>query len=112
MIAPTLLGLVCGFGLAALGTLLVGVYTIGPTQRGVLPGFGRAQRTNGSTSDVLQLGALLTQEERQRCDYPSVRVIQPVGPYFKWPWQRLNKVDMTIQAVDIAWDPDIQQDAI
>lgn len=112
MLPTTLLGLACGFGLAALVTLLVGVYTIGPTQRGVLTTFGRAQRVNGSTSDDPQLGALLTDEEKQRYNYPSVRVIPPGGPYFKWPWQRLYKVDMTIQAVDITWDPDIKQDAI
>lgn len=32
MFASTLLGLACGFALAALLTLLVGVYTIGPTK--------------------------------------------------------------------------------
>ncbi len=107
---PTIiLGLVLGVLLAALLTLLFGVYSIGPTERGVIATFGRAQRMPGTTGDDPQFGILLTAEEKNRYNYPNVRVIQPGGPYFKWPWQRLHKVDMTIQAVDITWDPDIKQ---
>ena len=112
MITSTLFGLVLGFGVAALLTLLFGVYSIGPTERGVLTTFGRAQRTIGTTADDPHLGALLTAEEKSRYNYPQVRVIMPGGPYFKWPWQGLTKVDMTIQTVDLTWDPDIQQDSI
>ncbi len=112
MIASALIGLLFGIGLAALLTLLFGVYSIGPTERGVITTFGRVQRTEGTTADDPQLGALLTAEEKQRYNYPCIRVILPGGPYFKWPWQRLYKVDMTIQAVDITWDPDIKQDTI
>jgi regulator of protease activity HflC (stomatin/prohibitin superfamily) len=108
----TLIGFFLGIGLAALLTLLFGVYTIGPTQRGVLTTFGRAQRTTGNTADDPQLGALLTEEEKLRYNYPNIRVIPPGGPYFKWPWQGLSKVDMTIQTMDITWDPDVRQDAI
>lgn len=108
----SLLGLVLGVGLAALLTLLFGVYTIGPTQRGVLATFGRVQRISGTTADDPQLGSLLSPEEKQRYNYPNIRVIPPGGPYFKWPWQTLNRVDMTIQTVDITWDPEIRQDAI
>lgn len=107
-----LLGLILGIGLAMLLTLLVGVYSVGPTERGVITTFGRAQRLTGSTGDDPQLGALLTDEEKRRYAYPNIRVIQPGGPYFKWPWQRLYKVDMTIQAVDITWDPEIKQEFI
>lgn len=112
MITTTLFGLALGFGLAALLTLLFGVYSIGPTERGVLTTFGRVQRVVGTTGDDPQLGALLTEEEKQRYNYPAIRVIAPGGPYFKWPWQRLYKIDMTIQTVDITWDPDIQQESI
>ena len=112
MIATTLLGLVVGVALAALLTLLFGVYSIGPTERGVLTTFGRVQRIAGSTASDPQLGALLTDEEKLRYDYPNIRVIPQGGPYFKWPWQKLYKVDMTIQAIDITWDPDIHQETI
>lgn len=107
-----LLGLILGVALAAAVTLLCGVYTIGPTQRAVLTTFGRAQRLAGTTADDPQLGSLLTDEEKSRYSYPNLRVIPPGGPYFKWPWQTLHKVNITIQTTDIAWDPDIKQDAI
>jgi regulator of protease activity HflC (stomatin/prohibitin superfamily) len=98
-----------GVGLAALLTLLFGVYTIGPTERGVLTTFGRVRRMPGNTTEDPQLGPLLTDEEKKRYTYPNIHVILPGGPYFKWPWQRLYKIDMTIQAIDITWDPEIAQ---
>ena len=58
-------------------TLLFGVYSIGPTERGVLTTFGRVQRTHGTTAEDPQLGALLTDEEKQRYNYPCIRVIPP-----------------------------------
>ncbi len=57
MIPMILIGLVFGVGLAALLTLLFGVYTIGPTERGVVTTFGRVQRLAGTTGDDPQLGA-------------------------------------------------------
>ena len=102
-------GLFCGVVLAALLTLLIGVYSIGPTQRGVITTFGRAQRLVGMTGDDPELGGLLGEEEKTRYNYPVVRVITPGGPYFKWPWQTLYKVDMTIQTADITWDPVVRQ---
>ena len=112
MLTTTVLGLLIGVGIAALLTLLFGVYSIGPTERGVLTTFGRVQRLNGNTADDPQLGALLTPEEKQRYLYPNIHVILQGGPYFKWPWQKLYKVDMTIQTIDITWDPEIKQSFI
>lgn len=103
------IGIMVGFGMAALTTLLFGIYTIGPTERGVLTTFGRVQRTLGSTIQDPVLGPLLTDEEKTRYDYPCIRVISPGGPYFKWPWQRLYRQDMTIQTTDITWDPEVRQ---
>ncbi len=105
-------GVVLGVGLAALLTLVFGVYTIGPTERGVLTTLGRAQRLGPKIAEDPSLGALLSDEEKTRYDYPSVRVILQGGPYFKWPWQRLYKVGMTIQTTDITWDPEISQEFI
>ena len=107
-----LIGLIFGVGVAAVMTLLFGVYTIGPTERGVLSTFGRVQRLGSMTADDPQLGALLHDDEKDRYNYPCVRVIMPGGPYFKWPWQRLYKVGMTIQTTDITWDPDVDQQFI
>lgn len=108
----TLFGFFIGVGLAALLTLLFGVYTIGPTQRGVLTTFRRVQRISGTTADDPVLGALLKEEEKLRYNYPNIRVIPPGGPFFKWPWQKLYKVGMTIQTTDLTWDPEIKQTSI
>ena len=59
-----------------------------------------------------QTALTLAAEERQRYDFPFIHVVKPGGPYFKWPWQRLYRIDMTIQTTDIVWDPDIQQSTI
>jgi regulator of protease activity HflC (stomatin/prohibitin superfamily) len=105
-------GFLFGVILAAALIFVFGVFTIGPTERGLLTTFGRAQRLQGYTAQDPQLGALLNEEERLRYNYPIVPVIQPGGPYFKWPWQKLYRVDMTIQTVDIAFDPDVKQTSI
>lgn len=112
MTSLLLIGLIIGVGLAALAALLFGVYTIGPTERGVLATFGRVQRIPGTTTEDPVLSPLLSDEEKQRYNYPLIRVIPPGGPYFKWPWQRLYKIGMTIQTTDITWDPEIQQTSI
>ncbi len=106
------IGALIGVGLAAALTLLFGVYSIGPTERGVVTTFGRAARLKGSVASDPELGPLLTPEELPRYDFPLIHVVKPGGPYFKWPWQRLYRVDMTIQTTDLTWDPEIQQSAI
>ena len=113
MITPfVFIGLGAGVALAAIMTLLFGVYTIGPTERGVLTTFGRAPRLNGTVGSDPDLGPLLTAEELPRYNFPLIHVVKPGGPYFKWPWQRLYRIDMTIQTTDIIWDPDVQQSTI
>jgi regulator of protease activity HflC (stomatin/prohibitin superfamily) len=41
-----------------------------------------------------------------------VRVIPPGGPYFKWPWQEVHRVDVATQAVPLTWDPTKKQNTI
>ena len=79
MITTTLFGLILGVGVAALLTLLFGVYTIGPTERGVLTTFGRAQRTNGTTDTDPTLGALLTNEENPGTAIPTSASSSPAA---------------------------------
>jgi hypothetical protein len=33
-------------------------------------------------------------------------VIVPGGPYFEWPWQKIYKVSIAPQTVDMTLDPD------
>ena len=72
-----MIGLVLGVVAAALLMLLLGVYSIGPTVRGVITTFERAQRLEESTAGGPEWGGSLTAKERQRYDYPLIRVIPP-----------------------------------
>jgi regulator of protease activity HflC (stomatin/prohibitin superfamily) len=91
--------------------LLTGFYIVSPDQRAVLTSFGRAERLpEGAVPKADQ--PHLTMDERQRYQYPNVRVIRPGGPYFKWPWQRVRKVSIATQSVDLAWDPSKSQTTV
>lgn len=105
-------GFIFGLVLTAGIVLAFGIYTIGPTQRGILTTFGRVQRTGQMTNDDATLMACLSDAEKRRYNYPVIKVIKPGGPYFKWPWQKIRKIDMTIQTTNITWDPEKEQDAI
>src|SRR5216683_2802436 len=83
-----------------------GFYTIDQNQRAVKTNFGRAERIPGATTLNDPISAGLDAEEKQRYQYPQVRVIMPGGPYFKWPWQRIYKVSIATQTVNMAFDPD------
>jgi regulator of protease activity HflC (stomatin/prohibitin superfamily) len=54
----------------------------------------------------------LTEDEKERYRYPQVRVVRPGGPYFKWPWQKVHKVNAATEAVSVVWDPTKQQPTI
>src|SRR5674476_1589155 len=93
-----LLGLVAWF---LLRILLMGVYTVDQNERAVKPRFGRAVRVPGGKTTLDDpIAEFLRPEERPRYSYPQVRVIQPGGPYFKMPWERVRKVSIaTMTAV-------------
>ena len=52
---------------------------------------------------------MFTAEEKERYIYPQVRVVQPGGPYLRLPWQRIHKVSMSIQTINVALDPDMPE---
>ncbi len=83
-----------------------GIYTVNQNERAVKTNFGRAERIPGATTTASPLAAQLDADEKQRYQYPQVRVIMPGGPYFKWPWQRIYKVSIATQTVNMAFDPD------
>lgn len=84
---------------------LGGFYTIGPNERAVLATFGRAQRLGELSTLSDPLAAHLGNEERERYDYPQVRVIGP-GFYWKLPWQSLHRASVATATVSIAFDPE------
>ncbi|MBC8077404.1 MAG: SPFH domain-containing protein [Chloroflexales bacterium] len=85
--------------------LLAGIYTVNQSERGVKTIFGRAERIGKSTLED-PFAEYLRPEERDRYNYPQVRVIPPGGPYFKWPWERIHKVSVATQTVNMALDPE------
>lgn len=83
-------------------------YTVKPNERAVITSFGRAERMG----DQLVSDVLMNEEEQQRYRFPRLHVIGPGGPYFKWPWQEVHKVDVATQALDLTWDPTKRQATI
>lgn len=87
--------------------VLTGLYTVKPNERAIVTSFGRAERLPNSDSHLQ-----MTPDEQARYIYPQVRVIGPGGPYLKLPWQKVHKVDVATQTVDITWDPEKSQQSI
>lgn len=83
------------------------LYTVRPDQRAVVTSFGAVQKLQEKAPPPPLSG-----DERERYEYPQVRVVGPGGPYFKLPWQRVHKVAVATQAVDLSWDPSKAQDTI
>jgi len=87
---------------------VAGFFTVRPDERAVKTSFGRAERLPGESEP----DASLSEDERERYNYPTVRVIPPGGPYLKMPWQEIHKVTVATQAVSIVWDPTKSQATI
>lgn len=102
-----LLGIVLGFlAWFILTCVLSGFYTVDQNERAVKTRFGRAERLADATTLSHPVAALLRDDERERYNYPQVRVIPPGGPYFKFPWERIHKVSIATQAINMAFDPE------
>ena len=83
-----------------------GFFTVNQNERAVKTVFGRAERLNtlGGLSNASAL--MLREDERERYDFPAVRVIPPGGPYFKWPWERVYTVPVATETLNMAFDPE------
>ena len=99
------------FVYAVFRCLITGFYVVRPDQRAVITSFGRAERMPEELLSPEQTNKLVG-EEKERYNYPTVRVIGPGGPYFKWPWQRVFKVSVATQSVNLVWDPTKDQSTI
>lgn len=97
------------FGFAAwflVRCLIGGIYTVDQNERAVKTSFGRADRIPGATTLNDPIAETLDADEKQRYAYPQVRVIMPGGPYFKLPWEKIYKVSVSTQTVNMAYDPE------
>src|SRR6266481_7193062 len=86
--------------------LVAGVYTVDQNERAVKTSFGRAERIGEATTLQDPIADNLRPEEKERYCYPQVRVIPPGGPYFKWPWEKVHKVPVATQTLNMAYDPE------
>jgi regulator of protease activity HflC (stomatin/prohibitin superfamily) len=82
-----------------------GFFTVNQNERVVKTSFGRAVRLNSTTLDN-PMAEYLRPDERERYKYPQVQVIQPGGPYFKWPWEKIYRVKVATETVNLAFDPE------
>jgi regulator of protease activity HflC (stomatin/prohibitin superfamily) len=86
--------------------LVAGIYTVNQNERAVKTRFGRAERVGEATTLQDPISSYLNGAEKERYAYPQVRVIPPGGPYFKWPWEKIHKVTISTQTVNMAFDPE------
>ncbi|MDP2275721.1 MAG: SPFH domain-containing protein [Archangium sp.] len=97
-------GLVFGaVGWFLLVYVIRGFFTVNQNERVVKTSFGRAQRLTTTTLDN-PMSEYLRPDERERYNYPQLSVIQPGGPYFKWPWEKIYKVSIATETVNLAFD--------
>ena len=99
------IGIFLGFVAYLAVKVVMSIYTVDQNERAVLTTFGRAERLEGSTLDD-PIAETLNDEEKQRYNYPQLRVIGPGGPYFKFPWQKVYKISVATQTLNIAFDPE------
>jgi regulator of protease activity HflC (stomatin/prohibitin superfamily) len=86
--------------------LVAGIYTVNQNERAVKTSFGRAERIGTATISTDPIAEHLNAEEKERYNFPQVRVIPPGGPYFRWPWERVYKVSISTQTMNMAFDPE------
>jgi regulator of protease activity HflC (stomatin/prohibitin superfamily) len=87
--------------------VITGLYTVDQNERAVKTSFGRAKRLRDLTTlDDASLTENLRESERERYKYPQLEVILPGGPYFKWPWERIHKVSVATETINMAFDPE------
>lgn len=102
LVAGAVLGLIAWL----LAHYVSGLFTVDQNERAVKTSFGRAPRIGERTTLDDPMSDMLNADERARYVYPQVRVIMPGGPYFKWPWERVYKVSVATETVNMAWDPE------
>jgi regulator of protease activity HflC (stomatin/prohibitin superfamily) len=103
VIAGCITGLVVWFLLRYVATSF---YTVDQNERAVKTVFGRAVRVGELTTLDDPIAESLKGDERGRYVCPQVHVIMPGGPYFRWPWERIHKVSVATETVNMAFDPD------
>jgi regulator of protease activity HflC (stomatin/prohibitin superfamily) len=84
--------------------ILTSFYTVNQNERAVKTSFGRAQRLGNATILSTPMAEALRPDEQERYNWPQLRVIRPGGPYFKWPWEKVYKVSVATETINMATD--------
>jgi regulator of protease activity HflC (stomatin/prohibitin superfamily) len=84
--------------------VLAGFFTVDQNERAVKTRFGRAMRIGKATTLDTPIAEHLNDKDKARYIYPQVRVIQPGGPYFRWPWEKVHKVSVATETMNMAMD--------
>ena len=100
--------LVIGFILYfTIRVVIKGFYVLEQNERGVKTVFGKAQRLEGVTTlDLPEFASTLRDDEKDRYQFPQLKIVPPGGPYFKFPWEKIYKVSVATELIDIAFDPE------
>jgi regulator of protease activity HflC (stomatin/prohibitin superfamily) len=85
--------------------LVAGFYTIDQNERAVITSFGRAERLGDQTTLDDSISDNLREDERERYAHPQVKVTGP-GFHWKWPWQKVHKISIATETLNMAYDPD------
>lgn len=89
--------------------IIGGFYVVNQDERAVKTVFGRAKRIEGTTITDPALSQMLNDEQKERYNFPRLEVIQPGGPYFKWPWEKIHKVSVATNTSNMAFDPEMSR---
>lgn len=85
--------------------LVAGFYTIDQNERALVTSFGRAERLGDQTTLDDSISDNLREDERERYAHPQVKVVGP-GFHWKWPWQKVHKISIATETLNMAYDPD------
>ena len=98
-------GVILGFlAWFTLRYVLAGFFTVHQNERAVKTRFGRAARLGKATTLEAPIAEHLNDKDKARYVYPQVQVIQPGGPYFRWPWEKVHKVVVATETMNMALD--------
>jgi len=98
-------GFILGFlGWFFLRYVIFGFFTVDQNERAVKTRFGRAVRLGKGTTLESPIANALNEKDKERYVYPLVQVIKPGGPYFRWPWEKVYKVSVATQTINMAQD--------
>ncbi len=99
-VTAVIVGIIAWF---VLRYVLTSFFTVNQNERAVKTSFGRAQRRGQATILDTPLADTLQADARTRYNWPQVRSLGP-GFHFKWPWERVYKVSIATETINMAQD--------